>query len=82
MVFNLRMAYANPIDIENDSLVVESIKSQYSQWLDEHESEKERLSLLKGTIENYTKSVQKKGKSEFVSELPIIMDLLKRGLAA
>ena len=82
MVVSLRTAYANPIDIENESSVVESIKSQYSQWLDEHESEKERLSLLKGTIENYTKSVQKKGKSEFVSELPIIMDLLKRGLAA
>ena len=63
-------------------LFVKSAQSQYSQWLDEHESEKERLSLLKGTIENYTKSVQKKGKSEFVSELPIIMDLLKRGLAA
>ena len=55
--------------------------SQYSQWLDEHESEKERLALLKGTIENYTKSVQKSKQSEFVAELPVITELLKKGLA-
>ena len=55
--------------------------SHYSQWLDEHESEKERLSLLKGTVENYTKSVQKSNKSEYVEEYPIVMELLKRGLA-
>ena len=52
----------------------------YSQWLDNHESEKERLSLLKGTIENYTKSVAASGQSEFVSQLPTITKLLQIGL--
>jgi len=56
-------------------------ESHYSQWLDEHESKKERLSLLRGTVENYTKSVQKSNKSEYVEEYPIVMELLKRGLA-
>ena len=48
--------------------------------MDEHESEKERLSLLKGTIDNYTRAVSQSKQSSFVSQLPTITELLKLGL--
>ena len=54
---------------------------RYSQWLDDHESEKERLSLLKGTVENYTKNATLENKVQFVPEISTITELLQQGLS-
>jgi len=56
-------------------------RSRYSQWLDDHESEKERLSLLKGTVENYTKNATLENKAQFVPEISTITELLQQGLS-
>ncbi|CBY07828.1 unnamed protein product [Oikopleura dioica] len=56
-------------------------RSRYSQWLDDHESEKERLSLLKGTVENYTKNATLENKVQFVPEISTITELLQQGLS-
>ena len=67
-----------PPSLKSPHQVAEWTQSQYSQWLDEHDSEKERLALLKGTMENYVKSVQKAGGTEFVAQFSVIKELLKK----
>ena len=67
-----------PEELKSPYKVVNWSHSQYSQWLDEHDSEKERLAQLKGTMENYVKSVQKSGGTEFVPQFTPIMSLLKK----
>ena len=69
---------SSPPSLKSPHQVADWTQSQYSQWLDEHDAEKERLALLKGTMENYVKSVQKKGETEFVPEFSTIMELLKK----
>ncbi|XP_071486202.1 conserved oligomeric Golgi complex subunit 5-like [Diadema antillarum] len=56
--------------------------SRYSQWLSEHRAEKERLVLIKGTLEAYVQSVRQRQGKEFASIYPIMVDLLQAGLQA
>lgn len=54
--------------------------SRYSQWLSEHTAEKERLALIKGTLEAYVQSVRQRQRKEFASIYPVMVDLLQVGL--
>ncbi|XP_023932212.1 conserved oligomeric Golgi complex subunit 5 [Lingula anatina] len=54
--------------------------SRYSQWLDDHPAEKERLALLKGTLESYVQTVRVREGKEFAAVYPVMLDLLQRGM--
>ncbi|XP_071960171.1 conserved oligomeric Golgi complex subunit 5-like [Antedon mediterranea] len=53
--------------------------SRYSQWLDEHTSENERLALLRGTLEAYVQAVRSRQAKEFAPIYPIMLDILQKG---
>ncbi|XP_066266073.1 conserved oligomeric Golgi complex subunit 5-like isoform X1 [Branchiostoma lanceolatum] len=55
---------------------------QYSQWLDEHPSEKERLHFLKGTLEAYVQAVRARQGKEFAPIYPIMLQMLQKGVEA
>lgn len=52
----------------------------YCKWLDEHTSEKERLALLRGTLEAYVQSVRQRQGKEFCQMYPILLKILQQAL--
>ncbi|CAF96768.1 unnamed protein product, partial [Tetraodon nigroviridis] len=52
--------------------------ARYSQWLDDHPSERDRLSLLRGALEAYVQSVRARQGKEFAPIYPIMLQLLQR----
>ncbi|XP_041820342.1 conserved oligomeric Golgi complex subunit 5 [Chelmon rostratus] len=52
--------------------------ARYSQWLDDHPSERDRLTLLRGTLEAYVQSVRARQGKEFAPIYPIMLQLLQR----
>uniref|UniRef100_A0A8C5R7Q9 Conserved oligomeric Golgi complex subunit 5 n=1 Tax=Leptobrachium leishanense TaxID=445787 RepID=A0A8C5R7Q9_9ANUR len=52
--------------------------ARYSQWLDDHPSEKDRLILIRGAIEAYTQSVKAREGKEFAPVYPIMVQLLQK----
>ncbi|XP_071081856.1 conserved oligomeric Golgi complex subunit 5-like [Haliotis cracherodii] len=54
--------------------------SRYSQWLDDHPDEVDRLKFIKGTLEAYTKLVRQRQSKEYAPIYPVMVDLLQRGL--
>ncbi|RWS25314.1 hypothetical protein B4U80_06173, partial [Leptotrombidium deliense] len=54
--------------------------SRYTKWLDEHNSEAERLPLIKDTLESYEKQVRQQHGKSFAAVYPIILRLLQQSL--
>ncbi|XP_062611400.1 conserved oligomeric Golgi complex subunit 5-like isoform X4 [Saccostrea cucullata] len=54
--------------------------SRYSQWLEDHPSEKDRLTLIKGALEGYVNQMKSRQAKEFAEIYPIMLDLLQKGL--
>lgn len=54
---------------------------EYSSWLDDHPSEKERLTLIKGTLEAYVKSVKQRQEKEFCSVYPVMIKLFQKAMS-
>ncbi|KAM3859175.1 conserved oligomeric Golgi complex subunit 5 [Diretmus argenteus] len=52
--------------------------ARYSQWLDDHPSERDRLTLIRGALEAYVQSVRTRQGKEFAPIYPIMLQLLKR----
>ncbi|AWO97872.1 Hypothetical protein SMAX5B_005492 [Scophthalmus maximus] len=52
--------------------------ARYSQWLDDHPSERDRLSLIRGALEAYVQSVRARQGKEFAPIYPIMLQLLQR----
>ncbi|XP_063073972.1 conserved oligomeric Golgi complex subunit 5 [Engraulis encrasicolus] len=52
--------------------------ARYSQWLDDHPSEKDRLTLIRGALEAYVQSVKARQGKEFAPVYPIMLQLLQR----
>ncbi|XP_041832783.1 conserved oligomeric Golgi complex subunit 5 isoform X2 [Melanotaenia boesemani] len=52
--------------------------ARYSQWLDDHPSERDRLSLFRGALEAYVQSVRARQGKEFAPVYPIMLQLLQR----
>ncbi|XP_022604775.1 conserved oligomeric Golgi complex subunit 5 [Seriola dumerili] len=52
--------------------------ARYSQWLDDHPSERDRLTLIRGALEAYVQSVRSRQGKEFASIYPIMLQLLQR----
>ncbi|XP_068611151.1 conserved oligomeric Golgi complex subunit 5 [Brachionichthys hirsutus] len=55
--------------------------ARYSQWLDDHPAERDRLSLLRGALEAYEQSVKARRGKEFAPIYPIMLQLLQRAAA-
>ncbi|XP_027899344.1 conserved oligomeric Golgi complex subunit 5 isoform X1 [Xiphophorus couchianus] len=56
--------------------------ARYSQWLDDHPSEKDRLALIRGALEAYVQLVRTRQGKEFASIYPIMLQLLQRATSA
>ncbi|KAM7377824.1 hypothetical protein PAMA_012969 [Pampus argenteus] len=56
--------------------------ARYSQWLDDHPSERDRLSLIRGALEAYVQSVRARQGKEFSPIYPIMLQLLQRAASA
>ena len=54
--------------------------SKYSQWLDKHSNEKDRLIVLKNSIEDYVSFIKQKNEKQFTPVYPVLVDLLEKGL--
>ncbi|XP_041349093.1 conserved oligomeric Golgi complex subunit 5-like [Gigantopelta aegis] len=54
--------------------------SRYSQWLDDHPLENDRLLFIKGTLEAYNKLVRQRQGKQYASVYPIMVELLQKGL--
>ncbi|EFX83109.1 hypothetical protein DAPPUDRAFT_316118 [Daphnia pulex] len=54
---------------------------RYSKWLDEHATEKERLSVIQGALESYVQGVKQRQAKEFAKEYAIMVQLLQKALA-
>ncbi|KAM4614883.1 conserved oligomeric Golgi complex subunit 5 [Polymixia lowei] len=52
--------------------------ARYSQWLDDHPSERDRLTLIRGALEAYVQSVRTRQGKEFAPIYPIMLQLLQR----
>lgn len=66
-----------PIELKYPHEVAGWSLSFYCQWLDEHESEEEKLALIRGTLEAYAQSVRSRGEKEFASIYPIMLRILQ-----
>ncbi|XP_028933803.1 conserved oligomeric Golgi complex subunit 5 isoform X2 [Ornithorhynchus anatinus] len=55
--------------------------ARYSQWLDDHPSEKDRLVLIRGALEAYVQSVRTREGKEFAPVYPIMIQLLQRAMS-
>uniref|UniRef100_A0A3P9IBN5 Conserved oligomeric Golgi complex subunit 5 n=1 Tax=Oryzias latipes TaxID=8090 RepID=A0A3P9IBN5_ORYLA len=52
--------------------------ARYSQWLDDHPSERDRLSLIRGALEAYVQSVRTRQGKKFAPVYPIMLQVLQR----
>ncbi|XP_077328556.1 conserved oligomeric Golgi complex subunit 5 [Lithobates pipiens] len=55
--------------------------ARYSQWLDDHPSEKDRLVLIRGALEAYVQSVKAREGKEFAPVYPIMIQLLQKAMS-
>lgn len=70
----------SPAELQSPHLTAGWSVSRYSQWLDDHADERDRLQFLKGTLEAYARSVQASGKTEYVATYPLLLDLLRKAV--
>ncbi|XP_018424525.1 PREDICTED: conserved oligomeric Golgi complex subunit 5 isoform X2 [Nanorana parkeri] len=56
--------------------------ARYSQWLDDHPSEKDRLILIRGALEAYVQSVKAREGKEFAPVYPIMVQLLQKATSS
>ncbi|XP_051890018.1 conserved oligomeric Golgi complex subunit 5 isoform X2 [Pristis pectinata] len=71
-----------PTDLKSPHQRAEWSIARYSQWLDDHPSEKDRLILIRGSLEAYVQSVRAREGKEFASVYPIMLQLLQKAMAA
>ncbi|XP_039251154.2 conserved oligomeric Golgi complex subunit 5-like [Styela clava] len=69
-----------PDEFRSSHKVMDWSLSRYSKWMDEHKTEKERLNMLRGTIEHYVNSVKSRQGTEFAAIYPIMLGLLQKGM--
>uniref|UniRef100_A0A668AFI7 Conserved oligomeric Golgi complex subunit 5 n=1 Tax=Myripristis murdjan TaxID=586833 RepID=A0A668AFI7_9TELE len=56
--------------------------ARFSQWLDDHPSERDRLTLIRGALEAYVQSVRARQGKEFAPIYPIMLQLLQRATSS
>ncbi|KAG1656205.1 Conserved oligomeric Golgi complex subunit 5 [Nymphon striatum] len=81
LVLHFLFAKAAP-ELKSPHQVMGWSVSRYSQWLDENQSEPDRLNLIQGTLEAYVKAVNERGDRQFTSMYPVIFELLQKAVTA
>ncbi|XP_064198883.1 conserved oligomeric Golgi complex subunit 5 [Anguilla rostrata] len=67
-----------PAELKSPHQRAEWSIARYSQWLDDHPSEKDRLTLIKSALEAYVQSVRARQGKEFAPVYPIMLQLLQK----
>ncbi|XP_017170542.1 conserved oligomeric Golgi complex subunit 5 isoform X4 [Mus musculus] len=71
-----------PAELKSPFQRAEWSHARFSQWLDDHPSEKDRLLLLRGALEAYVQSVRSRDGKEFAPVYPIMVQLLQKAMSA
>ncbi|XP_060052379.1 conserved oligomeric Golgi complex subunit 5 isoform X2 [Erinaceus europaeus] len=71
-----------PAELKSPFQRAEWSHARFSQWLDDHPSEKDRLLLIRGALEAYVQSVRSRGGKEFAPVYPIMVQLLQKAMSA
>ncbi|ESO82323.1 hypothetical protein LOTGIDRAFT_198052 [Lottia gigantea] len=69
-----------PVELKSPHQASDWSISRYSQWLESHPLESDRLQFIKGALEAYVKNVRQRQGKEYADVYPIMIDLLQRGL--
>ncbi|KAK1790241.1 hypothetical protein P4O66_014161 [Electrophorus voltai] len=67
-----------PAELKSPHQRAEWSIARYSHWLDDHPSEKDRLTLIRGALEAYVHSVRARQGRNFAPVYPIMLQLLQR----
>ncbi|XP_062850687.1 conserved oligomeric Golgi complex subunit 5 [Trichomycterus rosablanca] len=67
-----------PAEIKSPHQTVEWSIARYSQWLDDHPLEKDRLTLIRGALEAYVQCVKARQGKNFAPVYPIMLQLLQK----
>ncbi|XP_062338833.1 conserved oligomeric Golgi complex subunit 5 isoform X1 [Osmerus eperlanus] len=67
-----------PTELKSPHQRAEWSIARYSQWLDDHPSERDRITLIRGALEAYVQSVRARQGKEFAPVYPIMLQLLQR----
>uniref|UniRef100_A0AAQ4S7N1 Conserved oligomeric Golgi complex subunit 5 n=1 Tax=Gasterosteus aculeatus aculeatus TaxID=481459 RepID=A0AAQ4S7N1_GASAC len=71
-----------PSELKSPHQRAEWSVARYSQWLDDHPSERDRLMLIRGALEAYVQSVRARQGKEFAPIYPIMLQLLQRATSS
>nr|XP_033813788.1 conserved oligomeric Golgi complex subunit 5 isoform X2 [Geotrypetes seraphini] len=71
-----------PPELQSPNQRAEWSIARYSQWLDDHPSEKDRLILIRGALEAYVQSVRAREGKEFAPVYPIMVQLLQKAMTS
>jgi len=55
--------------------------ARYSQWLEDHTNERDRLQLIQGSLEAYVAHARARQDKSYVPQYPVLLDVLQKGLA-
>lgn len=69
-----------PPELRSPHQVSDWSVSRYSQWLDDHEEESDRLKFIKGALEAYVKLVRQRQSKEYAPVYPIMLEMLQKGV--
>ncbi|KAL4601570.1 conserved oligomeric Golgi complex subunit 5 [Arapaima gigas] len=67
-----------PPELKSPNQRAEWSVARYSQWLDDHPSEKDRLTLIRAALEAYVQEVKARQGKEFAPVYPIMLQLLQK----
>ncbi|PNJ29942.1 COG5 isoform 5 [Pongo abelii] len=71
-----------PAELKSPFQRAEWSHARFSQWLDDHPSEKDKLLLIRGALEAYVQSVRSREGKEFAPVYPIMVQLLQKAMSA
>ncbi|KAF7661313.1 hypothetical protein LDENG_00264440 [Lucifuga dentata] len=70
-----------PSELKSPHQRAEWSVARYSQWLDDHPAERDRLALIRGAVEAYVQAVRARQGKEFAAVYPVMLQLLQRAAA-
>ncbi|XP_074644447.1 conserved oligomeric Golgi complex subunit 5-like [Tubulanus polymorphus] len=69
-----------PADLKSPHQAAGWSVSRYSQWLEDHPAERDRLTMIKGSLESYVQHVRNRQGKEYAEVYPIMLELLQEGM--
>lgn len=71
-----------PVDLKSPYQSLDWSVTKYSEWLEGHAGERERLLVVKTCLEAYVNTVTQKGEKQFATIYPLMIALLEKSLEA